>query len=447
MVELSLSPLTVVLIMFGGLLVGVLLGYPLFMSLAAVGLIVGFVTIGPPVFKILHLRVLGMLYNYTFLAVPLFVFMGIMVEKSGAAEKLYDGILATFGSVRGGLAIGTILMGTVLAACVGVVAASVSTMAVIAAPTMLKRGYQKELVSGSICAGGTLGILIPPSIMLVIYGPMAQISVGKLFMAAFMPGFLLSALYIAYIVVRCLQNPSVAPLPTAEERNIPFKTKIVTLTKGLLPPLFIIMAVLGTIFFGVATPTEAAAVGSVAATLLAVVYRRFSMDLLKRTSRETLRIAAMAMAVGLGASMFTGVFLRLGGGDAVSEVLLAAPGGRWGVFFLTMFIIFILGMFIDWLGILFVMIPLVTPIGQALGFDPLWFAMMICVNLQMSFLTPPFAYAIFYLKGLSPPEWGLETGHIIRGVIPFVLIIMLGLILCIIFPDIIMWLPHQMIKF
>jgi tripartite ATP-independent transporter DctM subunit len=447
MVDIQLSPLAVVLIMFGGLLLGVLLGYPLFMSLAAIGLIVGFFVIGPPVFKILHLRVLGMLYNYTFLAVPLFVFMGIMVEKSGAAEKLYDGILVTFGGVRGGLAIGTILMGTVLAACVGVVAASVSTMAVIAAPTMLKRGYEKELVSGCICAGGTLGILIPPSIMLVIYGPMAQISVGKLFMAAFLPGFLLSALYIAYIVVRCLLNPSVAPLPSAEERNIPVATKLITLTKGLLPPLFIIMAVLGTIFFGIATPTEAAAVGSVAATLLAVVYGRFNLDLLKRTSRETLRISAMAMAVGLGASMFTGVFLRLGGGEAVSNVLLAAPGGKWGVFALTMFIIFILGMFIDWLGILFVMIPLVTPIGEMLQFDPLWFAMMICINLQMSFLTPPFAYAIFYLKGLAPPEWGLETGHIIRGVIPFVVIIMVGLVLCIIFPDIIMWLPHLMIKF
>ena len=447
MVELELTPLAVVLIMFGGLLIGVLLGYPLFFSLGAVALLVGVVTLGPAVFKILHLRILGQLYNYTFLAVPLFVFMGIMVEKSGAAEKLYDGILTTFGGVRGGLAVGTILMGTVLAACVGVVAASVTTMAVIAAPTMLKRGYEKELVSGSICAGGTLGILIPPSIMLVIYGPMAQISVGKLFMAAFMPGFLLSGLYIAYIIVRCVTKPSVAPLPPEEERNVPFATKVVALSKGLLPPAFIILAVLGSIFFGIATPTEAAAVGSVAATLLAVIYGRFNLDLLRNTSRDTLRIGAMAMAVGLGASMFTGVFLRLGGGEAVSELLLSAPGGRWGVFALTMFIIFILGMFIDWLGILFVMIPLVSPIGEALGFDPLWFAMMICINLQMSFLTPPFAYAIFYLRGLAPPEWGIETGHIIRGVIPFVVIIVIGMALCIIFPNIILWLPHLMIKF
>ncbi len=447
MVGLELSPLAVVLIMFGGLLVGVLLGYPLFYALGAVGLLVGLVTLGPAVFKILHLRVLGQLYNYTFLAVPLFVFMGIMVEKSGAAEKLYDGILTTFGGVRGGLAIGTILMGTVLAACVGVVAASVTTMALIAAPTMLKRGYQKELTAGCICAGGTLGILIPPSIMLVIYGPMAQISVGKLFMGAFMPGFLLSGLYIIYIIILAILKPSVAPVPSSEELSVPLSTKLIALAKGLLPPSFIILAVLGTIFFGIATPTEAAAVGCVASTLLAVVYRKFTWDMLKNASRDTLRIGAMAMAVGVGASMFTGVFLRLGGGDAVSAVILAAPGGKWGIFALIMFIIFILGMFIDWIGILFVMIPLVTPIGEALGFDQLWFAMMICVNLQMSFLTPPFAYAIFYLKGMAPPEWGIETGHIIRGVIPFVIIIIMGMALCIIFPDIILWLPHQMIKF
>jgi len=444
---LDLSPLTIVLIMFGGLLIGVLLGYPLFFSLGSVALLVGLITLGPAVFKILHLRVLGMLYNYTFLAVPLFVFMGIMVEKSGAAEKLYDGLLLTFGGLRGGLAIGTILMGTVLAACVGVVAASVTTMALIAAPTMLKRGYSKELVSGSICAGGTLGILIPPSIMLVIYGPMAQISVGKLFMAAFMPGFLLSGLYILYIVVVCFLKPHMAPALPAAERAIPLGTKLTALTKGLLPPMFIILAVLGSIFFGIATPTEAAAVGGVAATLLAVAYRRFSMKMLKDASRGTLRIGAMAMAVGLGASMFTGVFLRLGGGDAVSALILGAPGGKWGVFALIMFLIFILGMFIDWIGILFVMIPLVSPIGEALGFDALWFAMMLCINLQMSFLTPPFAYAIFYLKGLAPPEWGIDTGHIIRGIIPFVIIIMVGLVLCIIFPDIILWLPHLMIKF
>ncbi len=445
MIELSAE--ATVLVMFGGLLVGVLLGYPLFACLGGIGLVVGFLAIGPGVFKLVHLRVLGMIFNYIFLAVPLFVFMGVMVEKSGAADRLYQGLHLSFGSIRGGLAIGTVLMGTVLAACVGVVAASVTTMGLVAIPAMLKRGYSKELVTGTVCAGGTLGILIPPSIMLVVYGPMAQISVGKLFMAAFIPGFLLSGLYITYILIRCWLQPSTAPPVSREELDVPFIRKVTALLAGLVPPLIIILSVLGTIFFGIATATEAASVGCIAATALAVVYRRFDRNTLRDASRQTLRVTCMAMGVGLGASMFTGVFLRLGGGDAVSSLLLAAPGGKWGVFALVMFVIFILGMFIDWLGILFVMIPLVSPIGQALGFDPLWFAMMICVNLQMSFLTPPFAYAIFYVKGLSPPEWGIETSQIIRGVIPFVILIMVALILCIAFPQLILWLPHVMIRF
>jgi len=433
--------------MFGGLLIGVLLGYPLFVCLGGIGLVVGFFAMGTGVFQLVHLRVLGMIYNYILLAVPLFVFMGVMVEKSGAADRLYHGLHLSFGSIRGGLAIGTILMGTVLAACVGVVAASVTTMGLVAIPAMLKRGYSRELITGTVCAGGTLGILIPPSIMLVVYGPMAQISVGRLFMAAFMPGFLLSALYMTYILIRCWLQPETAPPVSSEEMAVPFIRKVSALASGLVPPLIIILSVLGTIFFGIATATEAASVGCIAATALAFVYRRFDRHTLKDASLQTMRVTCMAMGVGLGASMFTGVFLRLGGGEAVSNLLLAAPGGKWGVFALIMFVIFILGMFIDWLGILFVMIPLVSPIGQALGFDPLWFAMMICINLQMSFLTPPFAYAIFYVKGLSPPEWGIETAHIIRGVIPFVIIIMLGMVLCIIFPDIILWLPHVMIRF
>jgi len=443
----EISPTLVVIIMFSGLLIGVLLGYPLLIVLGGIGLLVGLLTMGPPVFKLLHLRVLGMMTNYIFLAVPLFVFMGVMVERSGAAERLYGGLHLWFGGLRGGLAIGTVLMGTILAACVGVIAASVTMMGLIATPSMLKRGYKKELVCGSICAGGTLGILIPPSIMLVIYGPMAQMSVGKLFMAAIVPGVVLSGLYISYIAIRCWLNPGLAPAITAEERAAPLLKKLFALVAGILPPLFIILSVLGSIFFGIATATEAAAVGCVAASILAIAYRHFNLKTLKEVALRTMRITCMCMGIGLGAAMFTGVFLRLGGGEAVSSFILAAPGGRWGIFAIVMFIIFILGMFIDWVGILFIMIPLITPIGAAVGFDPLWFAMMMCVNLQMSFMTPPFAYAIFYLKGLAKPEWGIETGHIIRGVIPFVVLIMVGLGLCIAFPDLILWLPHQMIKF
>ena len=223
--------------------------------------------------------------------------------------------------------------------------------------------------------------------------------------------------------------------------------KIYILLTSMVPPVCLILAVLGSIFFGVAAPTEAAAVGALAAALLAVAYRRFNWQVLKEAALHTMRITCMVFLIGLGASMFTGVFLRLGGDETITSLVLATPGGKWGAFGLIMFLIFILGMFIDWLGILFIMIPIVTPIGAALGFDPLWFAMMICVNLQMSFMTPPFAYAIFYLKGISQPEWGITTADIIRGVIPFVVLIMVGLGLCIAFPDIILWLPHQMIKF
>ncbi|MBA7572713.1 C4-dicarboxylate TRAP transporter large permease protein DctM [subsurface metagenome] len=443
----ELSPTLVVIVMFGGLIISIFLGYPLFLSLAGVGLLVGLSVMGPAVLGLIHLRALSFLSNYILLAVPLFIFMGMMLEKSGASDKLYGGLHLWFGAFRGGLAIATVLMGTLLAACVGVIAASVTMMGLVAAPSMLKRGYNKGLVCGSICAGGTLGILIPPSIMLVIYGPMAQISVGKLFMAAFVPGFVLSALYIAYIAIRCWLKPSLAPVIADEERTAPLSKKLFALVVGILPPAFIVLVVLGSIFFGIATPTEAAGVGCLAATILALVFRQFNLETVKEVALRTLKITAMAMGIGMGACIFTGVFLRLGGGEAVINLLLSTPGGRWGVFAVIMFIVFILGMFIDWLGIVFVIIPVVTPITDALGFDPLWFAMMMCINLQMSFLTPPFAYAIFYLRGIAKPEWGISTADIMRGVIPFVILIMVGLGLCIAFPQLILWLPHQMIKF
>jgi len=442
----DLSPELITIIMFGGILVGILLGYPLAIILGGVAMVVGLMTIGTPIIDMFRLRILGLLTDYILLAAPLFIFMGMMVERSGAAEKLYAGLYLWFGGFRGGLAIASVLLGTILAACVGVIAASVIMIGLIAVPSMLKRGYSKDLLTGSVCAGGTLGILIPPSIMLVFYGPMAQISVGKLFMGAFPAGFVLSALYISYIAVRCWLSPNLAPPISAEERAVPMMKKIGILLTSMVPPVFLILAVLGSIFFGVAAPTEAAAVGAFASIILAATYRRLDWQALKETSFHTVRISAMVFLIALGASMFTGVFLRLGGGDVVTNLVLATPGGKWGAFALIMFIIFILGMFIDWLGILFIMVPIATPIGAALGFDKLWFALMICVNLQMSFLTPPFAYAIFYLKGICQPEWGITTAHIIRGVIPFVILIMVGLGLFVAFPQLLLWLPAQMIR-
>ena len=443
---IELSPEIVAIVMFGGILVGLATGYHLAPVVAGVALIVGYLAWGGPVTQLFYTRMWELVRSYVILAVPLFVFMGLMLERSRIADRMYDALYLWLSGFRGGLAIITVLIGTILAACVGIIGASITMLTLIALPAMLKRGYDKSLASGSVCAGGTLGILIPPSIMLVIYGPMAVISVGKLFMAAFVPGLVLSGLYCSYIALRCLFQPKIAPAVPVEERAVPFIKKTTMLATSLVPPGLLILAVLGTIFLGIAPPTEAAAVGAFAATLLTIAYRRFSWQVLKETALHTLRVSSMVMFIAVCGYMFTGVFLGLGGGDAVKDFILSAPGGRWGAFAVIMFICFVLGMFIDWIGIVFIMVPIITPVGAALGFAPLWFGMMICINLQMSFMTPPFAYAIFYLRGAAAPELGMTMADIIRGVIPYVVLIIIGLSLCIAFPNLILWLPGMMIK-
>jgi len=442
----ELSPEIITVLMFGGVLLGVLTGFPLAIPIGGVGVIFGFALFGVPVFDLIYSRVFALVTDYTLLAVPLFVFMGSMLERSGIAERMYGALYLWLGGFRGGLAIITVIIGTIMAACVGVIAASITMLALIALPAMVKRSYSKSLASGSICAGGCLGILIPPSIMLVIYGPMAWISVGQLFMAAFVPGLVLSGLYISYITIRCLFQPEIAPAVPVEERRVPFIKKTTMLITSLLPTAVLILSVLGVIFFGIAPPTEAAAVGAFVATVLAIVYRRFSWSVLKETALGTVKLTAMVLLIGSCSTAFVSVFLSAGGGKVVEGFIMAAPGGRWGSFVIIMVICFLLGMFIDWIGILFVMVPILAPIAPALGFDPLWFGMMICVNLQMSFMTPPFAYAIFFLKGTADPALGVTTADIIRGVIPFVILIMVGLGLCIAFPQLILWLPGMMIK-
>ncbi len=440
------SPELITILMFGALLVGILLGYPLAVVIGGIGLFAGIIFLGPVVLKMYPLRVLGFMSDYILLAVPLFIFMGSMMEASGVAEQLFEGLYLWLGGLRGGLAIATILMGTVLAACVGVIAASTIMMGLIALPSMIQKGYNRSVATGSVCAGGTLGILIPPSIMIVLYASMAGLSAGKLLMSAFLPGLLLSAMYMLYVGIRCFIRPRDGPPMSPEERAVPFLKKTRILLLGLVPPIFVVLAVLGSIFFGLASPTEAAAVGALAAAILAAAYRRLSWDVLQKSMLETLRITCLAFLIGWGATIFTGTFLRLGGGEVVTNVILATPGGRWGAFVALQFVIFILGCFIDWIGILFIMVPIMTPVASALKFDPIWFAMMVCVNLQTSFMTPPFAYAIFYVKGLCKPEWGVTMNDIIRGVIPFVGLIIIGLVLCAIFPKIILWLPSMMIK-
>ncbi len=443
---IDISPELITILMMGGLLVTVMLGFPLAFPIGTVALVVGYLAFGPSVFHLIYMQLFSLMHNYVLLALPLFVFMGVVLEYSGIADRMYDALYLLLSGLRGGLAIITVVLGTILAACVGVITASVTMLSALALPAMINRGYDRSLAAGAICAGGSLGILIPPSVMLVIYGPMARISVGKLFFGAMIPGLLLGALYIIYIIVRCYTDKSLAPTVPVAERTVPMRHKMKLLFTSLLPPIFIILAVLGTIFAGIAPPTEAAAIGAFAALVLTASYKRLTWPVMRNILRRSLIISSMVIFIGATSVAFTGVFLKAGGGEVVQEFVLGTPGGRWGIFFVVMFIYFILGFFIEWLGIFFIMVPILAPLAPMLGFDPVWFGIMIVVNLQMSFLTPPYAFAIFVLRGVAPPELGLTSAHIIRGVIPYIFIIMFAMILMIIFPSVITWLPELMIR-
>jgi tripartite ATP-independent transporter DctM subunit len=443
---IELSPEITTLIMLGGILVAVLSGFMLAIPIAAVGLIVGYLLFGAMTIDIIYARMFELVHNSTLTAIPLFIFMGLMLERSGIANRMYDALYLWLGGLRGGLAIASVLIGTILAACVGTIGASIAMLAFLALPAMLKRGYSKGLASGSICAAGCLGILIPPSVMLVIYGPMAEISVGKLFLGAIFPGLTLSGLYCSYIGIVAFFHPHIAPAIPVKERAVSFIKKTTILATSMVPPVFLILSVLGIIFFGIAPPTEAAGVGAFAALCFAIINRGFSWQALKQVVLITMKLTSMMLLIGMCAFSFCGIFLAAGCGEVVEAAILGVPLGRWGVFVAVMFVFFILGFFLDLIGILFIMVPIISPIIPTLGFDPLWFAIMVCVNLQTSFMTPPFASAIFYLKGCAAPELGLTMGDIIRGVIPFILLVIVELGLCTAFPQLILWLPGKMIK-
>jgi tripartite ATP-independent transporter DctM subunit len=443
---IDLSPEVVAFLMLGGVFVLVLTGFPIAFVIGSVSFFVGLIVFGPTTtFHILYSRFYDLSLNYPYLAVPLFTFMGVVLQHSGITKDLYQNLYEALGRLKGGLAIVTIIFGTILAACLGVIAASVTILTLIALGPMITRGYDKSIAAGTIVATGTLGILIPPSIMLVVYGPQAGISIGQMFMGAFFPGLILSGLYITYIVVRCNLNPSLGPsIPEEQLTKFTFK-KFMKLIGSLAPPVVLMLAVLGTIFAGIAPPTEAAAMGCVASLLLALVYGKFSWGLVKHASMETLRVATFVVIIAALCYAYVGIFMNAGAGDVVSELILSVPGGRWASFAMIMIIVFLLGMFIEWIGIVFIIVPIFSPIFIELGFNPLWAGMMICINLQMAFQTPPMAMSIFVLKGTAAPELGLTMNDIIKGVLPFVAIIMVTLTLCTIFPEIITWLPERMI--
>ncbi len=392
----------------------------------------------------------GAASNLLLVAVPMFIYMGIMLERSGVAEELLSTMQILLGSVRGGLAMAVTVMGTVLAASTGIIGASVVMMGILALSPMLKRGYQIELSVGTIAASATLGILIPPSIMLVIMGDLLSISVGDLFLGAIFPGLILSGLYILYIGIISHVRPEMAPLMPKEERQIPVAILAGKVLRTLLPPLFLIVIVLGSIFAGWATPTEAAGVGALGSVLLAWFNRRLNRETLTDVTQRTAKITAMVFMIVIGATAFSYVFRSLGGDDVIEAALFALPFGSWGVLFVLMSVVFFLGFFFDWIEITLIVLPVFGPLVGKLDFGPafatvddqtLWFAMLVAINLQTSFLTPPFGFALFYLKGVAPPE--VQLGHLYRGIIPFVVLQLIGLGIVILFPELVTWFPKM----
>jgi tripartite ATP-independent transporter DctM subunit len=428
------------IIMMGILLVMVIGGVHLAFALMFLSVLFGLIYEGWIIFPMAMLKFFGTMQSEILIAVPLFVFMGTILEKSEVAEGVYQSLYELFGPVRGGLAFATVITCTIFASCTGVIAATVTTMTLLAVPSMLKRNYDKGLATGVVCAGGSLGILIPPSVMLVMYGPMANLSVAQLFAGALFPGLVLSILYLFYIGLASLLKPKMAPAITEDERMHKGLKLWGKAALHMLPSLLLIIAVLGSIIGGVASPTEASGVGAFAALIIAAFYRKLTYQSIKGAAYTTLIVTTMVFFIIIGAGIFNSVFMFLGGGALIKSMLMALPFGKWFVMFVMMFILFILGFFISWQGLLYVVVPIFLPVAAKLGFNPLWFGILICLNLQMSFLTPPFAYAIFFVKGASPPE--ISTWDIYRGVTPFVVLQALAVFLCIVFPEIILWLPR-----
>lgn len=450
--------------LFAGVCVCLLFGYPVAFSLGGTALIfaaVGsmFGTFDSVFLEALPNRLFGIVGNETLIAVPLFVLMGVLLEKSKLAEKLLDSMAMLFGTLRGGLGISVILVGMLLAASTGIVGATVVTMGMISLPTMLRRGYDPALAAGTICATGTLGQIIPPSIALVLLGDVMSnayqkaqlemgifspktISVGDLFVGALIPGLILVGLYILYVIMVAWLQPHKAPaVPREELRNGSNESLAVQLFKGLVPPLVLIFAVLGSILSGVATPTEAAGVGALGAALLALGSGKLNFPTLKDAVYSTAKVTCMVFMILIGASLFSLVFRGFGGEELIQDFFSQLPGGVVGAMIVVMLLMFFLGFILDFIEITFVVVPIVAPVLLAMGLDPVWLGIMMAINLQTSFLTPPFGFALFYLRGVAPPE--LKTQSIYKGVIPFILIQVSVLIMLSIWPEIATWLPEQ----
>lgn len=438
------------IIMFFAALIMLLWGFPVAFTFGAVSVVFGIIAgivevgldgsliegfiVGKNMFAFMPHRIWAIMNNTILMAIPLFIFMGIVLQKTKLAERLLESMGFLFGEIRGGLAISTILVGALLAASTGVVGASVVAMGVISLPVMLKYKYDKELSTGTICASGTLGQIIPPSIVLIILGDVFQVPVGDLFIAAVWPGLALVGAYILYIVVYSFIKVEAAPPIVLDENSGTKLKQVINAIQTILPPLILIILVLGSIFSGIATPTESAAVGGIGAIILSILYRSFTFKLIHESARETVSITAMVFGILIGATAFSMVFTYTGGDLIVEEFMLGLPGEKWGFIILSMAAIMALGFFIDFIEISYIIVPILVPISLAIDINPVWYAILIAMNLQTSFLTPPFGFSLFYLKGVAPPE--IKTWHIYKGVIPFIVIQAIILIMLTVWPEV-----------
>lgn len=427
-----------------GMLIGffalLMTGVPVGITLATSGLVFGFMGFGDGLFNLLPARIYGVVANYQWLAIPLFVFMGVMLEKSRLAEDLLDVVGHLAGGLRGGMAIGIVLVGVVLGATTGIVGATVITLGLLTLPTLLRRGYEPGVACGAICASGTLGQIIPPSLVLILLGDIMQLSVGTLFAAAVFPGLLIAALYVIYILVYGMLRPgAMPPLPLEERQALARRDLWKRFARVVMPPLVLIGAVLGSIIGGVAAPTEAASVGALGAIVVCTLGGRMSMKVLRDTVQSTTKISAMVMFILICAQPFGLAFRGLHGEELIADLFRLLPGGINADIWFLMALIFVLGFFLEWIEISYIAVPLFLPIFAAAGVDPVWLAMLITVNLQTSFLTPPFGWALFFLKGVAPPQ--VTTRHLYLGVLPFIGMQATALLLVFFFPQIATWLP------
>ena len=432
------------LLMFPALFVLIFLGFPVAFSLIGVAFVFGVITFGDAAFFQFTQKIEDVASNFVLAAVPLFVFMGSMLERSGIAEQLFSAVHLWTRRLPGGLAVGTVVMCIIFAASTGVIGATETVVGLLAIPAMMKYSYSKSLISGTICAGGSLGTIIPPSVVVVVLGPVANVSIGDLMVGMIFPGLILSALYIVYIVALCLVRPEAGPR-VREADDVALAEKLIITAKALLPPLFMIFAVLGSLMLGWAAPTEAAAIGAAGAFVLTVLYGRFTLQTFWQALMKTIVVTSMIMFILLAGSLFTGVFVAAGGMGVIRGLINALEIGPWGLLAVFLALVFIAGFFLEWISILLIFVPLFMPFVLQGGFDPVWFCMLILVMIQTSYLTPPMAPAIFYLRGVAPDSITLMDMY--RGVVPFIVIQIITLGIVIAFPQTALWLPEQVLGF